>query len=242
MSGQATGWVLRHGPHPEHIDRHGKPYGARSRGMRSVLTCVADAANADGKHAHPGIEGVMRGSLYSRRQSIILLDELVQEGWLGVEEAGGGSGKATVYWLPRMVTEKGAVIAPKLPETVQSDEKRVQSEAETVQSRLHPNGLYNGKEQRRAKVAPAPFPAQFLRTTAMIEWAMKNAPGVDLDYETHQFADYWRGRQDVKRTDWTASWRTWIRKAHHDQQSKAAKQAPKDSGQFQTMVDQWQTA
>ena len=97
------------------------------------------------------------------------------------------------------------------------------------------------KEPSR-KVAPAPFPAQFLRTTAMIEWAMKNAPGVDLDYETHQFADYWRGRQDVKRTDWTASWRTWIRKAHHDQQAKAAKQKPQPQGQFQTIVDQWQTA
>lgn len=101
--------------------------------------------------------------------------------------------------------------------------------------------LTRAKEPSR-KVAPAPFPAQFLRTTAMIEWAMKNAPGVDLDYETHQFADYWRGRQDVKRTDWAASWRTWIRKAHHDQQVKAAKQKPQPQGQFQTIVDQWQTA
>jgi hypothetical protein len=102
--------------------------------------------------------------------------------------------------------------------------------------------LTRAKEPSR-KVAAAPFPEKFLRTTAMIEWAMKNAPGVDLDYETHQFADYWRGRQDVKRTDWSASWRTWIRKAHRDLQAKAAKQRPPSGeGQFQTMVDQWQTA
>lgn len=210
--------------------------------MRSVLTCVADASNADGKHAHPGIEGVMRGSLYSRRQSIILLDELVQEGWLGIEEAGGGSGKATVYWLPRMVTEKGAVIAPKPPETVQSDGKTVQSEAETVQSRLHPNGLSN--ELLNVRVRSAPFPDVFNLTPAMVAWATEKAPGVNLSYETSQFADYWRGRADVKRTDWVASWRTWIRRAKNDMDLKQARGTGRRPGSspFQTMAEDWQTA
>lgn len=183
----------------------------------------------------------MRGSLYSRRQSIILLDELVQEGWLGIEEAGGGSGKATVYWLPRMVTEKGAVIAPKLPETVQSDGKRVQSEDETVHSRLHPNGLSNGKDQPSARTS---FPKPFFITAEMVQWANENVPGIDLNYETTQFADYWRGRGE-RRADWVATWRTWVRKAKRDHDQREARSRPKpapDSGQFQTIVDQWQTA
>jgi hypothetical protein len=36
MSGLVTGWVLKHGPHPSHVDRNGKPYGQRARGYRPV--------------------------------------------------------------------------------------------------------------------------------------------------------------------------------------------------------------
>ncbi len=224
MSGQATGWVLRHGPHPEHVDREGKPYGARARGLRSVLTCVADAANADGKHAHPGIEGVMRGSLYSRRQSINLLDELVQEGWLGVEEVGGGIGKATVYWLPKMVAEKGATTALNAGQTVQFGEQTVQFEAQTVQSGVHPNGLPNGKSQRSR---PEPFPDAFQLTPEMKAWATKEVPGVDLSFQTRQFADHWRGKGE-KRADWVATWRTWMRNAKQWNRGSPAPTPPPD--------------
>lgn len=142
MSGQATGWVLRHGPNPKHVDRTGRPYGTRARGLRSVLTAVADAANAEGEHAHPGIEGVMRGSLYGRRQAIDLLAELVAEGWLEVVEQGGGRGLATVF---RVVMEERCTPG----ETVQSApgkgattaDETVHSEPETVRPGVHPNGL-----------------------------------------------------------------------------------------------------
>lgn len=83
MSGQCTGWVMRHGP--------------TDRAMRAVLLTIADAANADGEHAHPGIEAMQRGSLYSRRSVFDALDRLVADGWIDVEEEGGGRGKATVY-------------------------------------------------------------------------------------------------------------------------------------------------
>lgn len=153
MSGQATGWVLRHGPHPDHVDRHGAAYGARARGLRMVLHTVADAANADGDNAHPGIEAVQRGSLYGRRHAIDLLAELVAEGWLEVKETGGGRGLATVY---RLVMERNSAMAAL--ETVQSpplkgaitsakqctgEPETVHCGAETVQSRVHPNVLSN---------------------------------------------------------------------------------------------------
>lgn len=142
MSGQATGWVLRHGPHPDHIDREGKKYGQRAHGLRMVLVAVADAANRDGAHAHPGLAAVCEGALYSRRQAQRLLAELVAEGWLEVEAEGGGRMQATVY---RVVLErvpsrhpsdggKGAMAPP----------QRVPSEPETVPSGRHPNGIDNG--------------------------------------------------------------------------------------------------
>lgn len=105
MSGKVTGWVLEHGPHPDHTDRHGVAYGARARGLRAVLVTVADAANADGENAHPGADNVVRGSLYGRRQAGKILAELVEEGWLEVITQGGGRGNATVYRVP--MVERG---------------------------------------------------------------------------------------------------------------------------------------
>lgn len=116
MSGTYSGLVHRNGPHPDHVDRDGKPYGQRARGLRSVLLAVADAANANGQHAHPGIDFVASATLYSRRQAINLLDELVQEQWILVTEEGGGRGRATVYDF----TERVHSPPPGTEETVQS--------------------------------------------------------------------------------------------------------------------------
>lgn len=84
------------------LDRNGKAYAARARGLRAVLVTVADAANRDGEHAHPGLPAMIEGSLYGRSQVMKIVRELVEDGWLAVEEEGRGRGHATVYRLPRM--------------------------------------------------------------------------------------------------------------------------------------------
>lgn len=158
MSGRATGWVLRNGPHPEHVGPDGKRYGQRARGLRMVLLAVADAANSDGEHAYPGVDNVARASLYSRRQAISLLADLVAHGWLEVEAEGGGRGHATTYRMPFQVPVDRAATAPiPPPERVQPPhppaggkgatgaQERVQSGPETVQPGLHPNGSTNGE-------------------------------------------------------------------------------------------------
>lgn len=191
MSGQATGWVLRHGPHPDHLDRDGRPYGARARGLRAVLHTVADAANPEGQHAHPGLEAVCRGSLYGRRQAVTLLGELVAEGWLSVEAEGGGRSNATTYRLsmePRPLGNS-AMAATEAAETVQSAPlngamaaaKGCNLAPETVQPGLHPNvitnELLNGKAQR-ASADPADgfeefwqaYPRRVAKANARTAW------------------------------------------------------------------------
>jgi hypothetical protein len=134
------------------IDRHGERYGNRARGMRMVMLAVADAANVDGEHAHPGINGIVGFSLYSRGQVGKLLGELVEEGWLEVEEEGGGRGRATVYRIPRMSEETAHSVArfpsgnravsdekPRTPDT-----ETAHSEAETAHPRVRANGSNNG--------------------------------------------------------------------------------------------------
>lgn len=146
MSGQCTGWVLRSGPHPDHLDRAGKKYGAKARGYRAVLLTIADAANVDGLHSHPGIAAMCTGSLYSRRQVQTIEDELVAEGWVRITEQGGGRGRATVYDVlmdrPERVQPPHPVKGAAGPAKGRSaDPQTVQSEPQTVQPRLHPNGV-----------------------------------------------------------------------------------------------------
>jgi hypothetical protein len=132
VSGQSTGWVLRHGPAPKMLDREGKAYGVRARGLRAVLVTIADAANRDGEHAHPGIQAMIEGSLYSRRQVLALIADLEAEGWIEITEPGGGRGHATVYrvCVERVRSPHGS----EDPNGAVGDAKGCDPETETVRS------------------------------------------------------------------------------------------------------------
>lgn len=194
MSGRCTGWVLKHGPHPEDVDRVGEKYGQKARGYRAVLLTIADAANSDGEHAHPGNAAMCAGALYSLRQVQNITEALEAECWVTVTERGGGRERATVYtvnmdWraeggaaskrvqpVPSADAGKGATAAN---ETVQPDGQRVQSEAETVQPGVHPNGVSNGTNGT-TQPPPAggePDPARDL-VKAYWDWCTANAKPV----------------------------------------------------------------
>ena len=119
MSGQVTGWVLRYGP--------------KDRAMRMVLVTIADAANRDGEHAHPGMAAMCEGSLYSPSHVRATVAKLIADGWVEVEANGlGGRGMATVY---RVVMETRQPVARLEVETRQSENgKRANPEPETRQS------------------------------------------------------------------------------------------------------------
>lgn len=59
------------------------------------------------------------------------------------------------------------------------------------------------------------LPADFTVTPQMRDWAARTTPDVNVVSETERFTDYWvaaPGQRGVK-TDWTATWRNWMRKA-----------------------------
>lgn len=151
MSGQCTGWVLRHGP--------------KDRTMRAVLVTIADAANRDGEHAHPGMDAMVEGSLYSRATVFRTIKRLQDEGWIEVEQEGGGRGRATVFRVP-MKGSHGETVSPEKrsqlpPETVSPGEETVSPETETVSRQVpdqqvsSPNGTngFNGSTQHPSLVA-----------------------------------------------------------------------------------------
>lgn len=167
MSGIVTGWVGQHGPHPDDIDRNGVKYGNRARGLRMVLLAVADAANVDGLHAHPGVANVARFTLYSSGGARRLLEELEAEGWLIVTEQGTGRGRATVYQVPMGASNNAALArrascAPSpdvkarmpAPETRAPAPETRASEPERRASRCAPNGLDNGATEEPTTAAP----------------------------------------------------------------------------------------
>lgn len=81
-----------------------------------------------------------------------------------------------------------------------------------------PNGVSRGSARTPARATR--LPEDFAITDAMRAWGTDHAPGVDLDYETDKFRDYWQaqsGQRGTKR-DWPGTWRNWIRRAHENAQ------------------------
>jgi hypothetical protein len=149
VSGQCTGWVLRYGP--------------KDRAMRAVLLTIADAANRDGEHAHPGVQAIVEGSLYGRTHVFRTLRKLETEGWLEVEEEGGGRGRAAVYRVRMDRAEPSHQETVSQRETVslgdRSPEEKVPSETETVPSGdaapLYATVSNNGSTSASDDAAPA---------------------------------------------------------------------------------------
>lgn len=73
------------------------------------------------------------------------------------------------------------------------------------------------------------IPDPFIVTAEMRAWAAGEVPGLDVDTQTREFVDYWRGKsgKDATKLDWVATWRNWMRKAHRWQQG-SSKPAPVD--------------
>ena len=120
--------------------------------MRMVLLTIADAANRDGEHAHPGVRAMCEGSLYSEPSVRRTLSRLVTDGWLEVTAHGkGGRGLATEYRVimepetlsPRQGFEDGNPIKRK--------QKPYQTEAETL-STPTTAPITQHKDQRKTNV------------------------------------------------------------------------------------------
>lgn len=64
-----------------------------------MLLVIADAANSDGEHAHPGLDNIVADSLYSRSTVLATIAELEAAGWLE-QTSKCAPGRATVHRIP----------------------------------------------------------------------------------------------------------------------------------------------
>lgn len=100
---------------------------------------------------------------------------------------------------PQDVRGQSADAAQDTPRTVQAENPRKEVEVEQP-SVVGP--------RKRATPAPDLFPI----TDDMRAWAAREVPQVDIDRETRQFLDFHRAKGSTFK-DWTAGWRTWMRKS-----------------------------
>jgi uncharacterized protein YdaU (DUF1376 family) len=75
----------------------------------------------------------------------------------------------------------------------------------------------SGSGARKSKGSKR-VPGDFSVSDDMQEWAQESAPLVDWRRETEKFRD-WEFKHP--RTDWPATWRTWMRKAQEDAERRA---------------------
>lgn len=99
---------------------------------------------------------------------------------------------------------KGALKAPTKPLRSQEQEQEKEQEQE------NPPGSAAPAKPSRKPAGSKRVPADFLVTPDMEAWASTDAPLIDWRRETEKFRD-WEFK--TPRTDWPATWRTWMRKA-----------------------------
>lgn len=72
-----------------------------------------------------------------------------------------------------------------------------------------------GARKRAPSTRGTRLPADFTLSQELIDYTREKAPAVDLARELEGFRDYWAsvpGQKGVK-LDWSATWRTWVRRA-----------------------------
>jgi hypothetical protein len=78
--------------------------------MRAVLVTIADAANTEGEHSRPGIDGMTSGSLYSESTVGRAVRKLLAGGWIE-QTSKKGPGKVVEYRMLNPETGEG-IFAP----------------------------------------------------------------------------------------------------------------------------------
>lgn len=59
------------------------------------------------------------------------------------------------------------------------------------------------------------LPADWQPDDLLRAWTAQNCPGLNIPAEVEKFRDYWLAKpgKDGRKTDWTATWRNWVRRS-----------------------------
>jgi hypothetical protein len=185
---------------------------------RHVALTLSIYMSEKGDSAFPGARRLAHDTGLSERAVRKQLGDLVQAGWLEVVQRGGLRGetrRANAYRarIPHPGPTDTDVAASPVHLATSTPVPTDHDPGPTDTPTIHRTNQEHGPRKRGERI-PLPFDV----STEMQEWVQRECPRLDWDYETRQFVDYWRsatGRNSAK-LDWTATWRTWMRRAHKE--------------------------
>lgn len=186
---------------------------------RHVALTLSIYMSEKGDSAFPGARRLANDTGLTERAVRKHLGLLVATGWLEVVQRGGLRGEQRRANAYRAVVPNACTRDTHVPGTP------VTLGPLTPAPGCHDPGTTDiptnhgtNQEQVGARKRASRLPLPFEVTADMQQWASTNVPGLDWDYETSQFVDYWRAASGAKasKLDWTATWRTWMRRAHKE--------------------------
>jgi len=206
--------------------------------QRLVLLAIADHANDRGVEAYPSMVTLMAKTGLSERGIRKATTELVALGELAVAYKGGPRGcNRYAVVIPDPAPDAGLAIADPArdaasdpapdagnpapqgldPAPGADDPARGAPEPSENRSITELSVGARPFAHARAMTRGIRIPEDFTVTPQMIAWARANTPLVGAK-ETAAFIDYWHSAPGAKglKLDWTATWRTWMRRAQSD--------------------------
>lgn len=134
-----------------------------------------------------------------------------------------------------MGTGVGVGVEEGFKEVVTSSSSPSEDPADHTSDEAHTNAS-EGNREKANKTTSKPAAKRgtriaddFAVTEDLRDWAKRKAPlaFAELDYQTEQFVDYWRGRtgQIAIKLDWPATWQWWMRKANKELAERAQRRS-----------------
>lgn len=185
-----------------------------------VLVVLANCASAENAHAFPSVAYLSAATGQDRKTVTTNLQRLQEWGLIeDTTKRVGATKQIIVYRL---------ICGPDLFQP--GEEKRNSSENGTVpktegktpvfplkdpQKRDTEPSLTQRKQREERAPAGTRLPLGWEPTEADREFARTEQPGMDVEAEILKFRDYWHAKPGAKgqSADWSATWRTWIRRA-----------------------------
>lgn len=202
--------------------------------QKAVLISLADNANDDG-HCWPSINTICDRTCFGRTAVIDAIKWLEAEGYV---TANRENGRHTTYLVCANPSAKrtGPGNKPvRLPDTpvrqpdgTSPPPGRDQSASRTLtvmnrQGTVKEPSLARDARPKASKRCPDDFEV----TAELRQWASRETPGVDVEFETAAMRDYAYAKAHV---DWPAAWRNWMRTAYRKRpQARASPNRPQSA-------------
>ena len=202
--------------------------------QKAVLISLADNANDDG-HCWPSINTICDRTCFGRTAVIDAIKWLEAEGYV---TANRENGRHTTYLVRANPSAKrtGPGNKPvrqtdtpvRQPDGTSPPPGRDQSASRTLtvmnrQGTVKEPSLARDARPKASKRCPDDFEV----TAELRQWASRETPGVDVEFETAAMRDYAYAKAHV---DWPAAWRNWMRTAYRKRpQARASPNRPQSA-------------